>query len=208
MAKAKTKPARKSKAKQMKTAAVRERHPGRRPEPNPKVKERHAKKLTARVEKLNAAEAKVQQEKNELAAEIDAATADDCSTQWICDTVGKSRQTIFKLVKERVDLKDLKPNWGQQNGGGKAKAKSTESKAKQKAEKKPAKAKASKPTKTKATAKPKATKAKPKGVSKPPAKPNGRKADPAGMTKGKGKAAKRPARRPRPRLRPRPKATA
>lgn len=186
--KSKAKSARKAgKAKKADTA--RERRPGRRPQPNPKALAKHERILTARIERLNKKEAEVQTEKNALAGEIDAATADDCSTTWICETVGRSRQTIFKLVAERVDGKDLTPGWGK--GAPKSKSGRKPSKAKAKAAPKATKAKST----TKATKKSKApARAKRKVIV-------GRNADPAGMSKGKGKAkrtARRPLKRPRP----------
>jgi hypothetical protein len=217
MAKAKTKSkkakgvARKRGATAKTQTTSRERRPGRRPEPTPKVKGRHEKALKSRVDRLNKKEQEVQDEKNELAREIDEATADDCSTTWICETVGKSRQTVFKLVAERVDGKQLNPNWGKgKKGIGKSKA-STPAKAKKEPVKKetPKPKPKPKPAPKKAAARKAAKSKSSTKAPKAPAKPNGRAADPAGLSKGKvSKVKKHPARKPLPKrpMRPRPKA--
>lgn len=199
--KSKTKPKAKAapkKAAPKKTAKAKPtsdtgRHRGRRPEPQPKVKAKHTKEMSKlndhlvkmeqkQIEDRRRNEDNVQAAKDELAVAIDAAQKDGYSTKEIGELIDKSRQTVFKLVAERVDGKTLnKPKPSK-------KGKDLLKDAKQivlKDDKKP-KGK----TKAKAKAKPKAT-AKKKPVV------TGRKADPASMGKAKPK--------PKPKVRPRPR---
>lgn len=119
------------------------RHRGRRQPALKKDADKHLRQIKALQKERRKVEAEAKKAVTELAKEIDRAMKTGVQTNAIAETLGISRQMVYKLVRERVDGKPLNKAKSPQNG-----AKSTGRK------KAPAKAKAKKaPAKKKAAAK-------------------------------------------------------
>lgn len=84
-------------------ATSKKRKPGRRHAPSEQASEKHEKLITEAQKVIDDLESEKQAAMNELASRIDAACNDGVKTEDIADTLGKSRQMVYKMIRERVD---------------------------------------------------------------------------------------------------------
>lgn len=84
-------------------ATSKKRKPGRRQAASEQASEKHEKLILEAQAEVAEHEAKIEEARNLLASRINDACSDGVKTDDIAETLGKSRQMVYKMIRERVD---------------------------------------------------------------------------------------------------------